>query len=168
MPIAETLAATAAIAEVILVVSLAWATQQAIYDLLTQDATITELTEQADGTAGVWEFTPTDPNASYPHITFQEVTAQHADTFGRGGKNMLWDINVWSTQPGESETTTIFDRITTILEQGWGNASPLSYDGVNFIMVHEESGPRPLPDPNKGIRRMNATYRIIAQQSTTP
>jgi hypothetical protein len=142
--------------------NLSWATQTAIQTLLSNDCDIISLTAQEDGSAGVWNY-EADPNAMFPYITFQQATSQFFDTLGHMGKDMLWDVNVWSNQPGESETTNIFDRITTILNQSPTNPTPLSYDGVNFAMVHEATGPRPIPDPEKGIRRMTATYRIKAQ-----
>ena len=147
--------------------SVIWATQTAILELLANDSQIIALTEQEDGNAGVWNYEPAE-KASMPYILFQQVSATCADTFGRHGKNMLWDVSVFSSEAGESETTAIFDRIQTILEESYVTPHPLTYDGVNFALVHEETGPRPIQDPNKGVRRMTATYRIIAQDDVTP
>ncbi len=143
---------------------LTWATQTAIQSLLSEDAGIIELTAQEDGSAGVWNYEAA-PNALLPYIVFDEVSATHFETFGRMGKNMLWDISVYSAQPGESETSNIFSQITAILSESTANPHPLSYDNVNFAMVHEITGPMPIPDPEKGIRRLVATYRIIAQEA---
>ena len=100
-----------------------WPLQQAIYGVLTADATLMALI------SGVYDFVPA--GAEYPYIAIGDAKGQDASSLGSPGMKYGIILNVYSQQGGRKEAAAIIDRAYTLL-----NGANLSVSGQTLVYLH--------------------------------
>ena len=131
-----------------------WTTQQAIYSLLTGDATLTALL------TGVYDKAPEGP--AFPYIDIGDGDEIPFRTFGAtGGHETFKTLRIYTqddvTKTGFKEGLTIYDRVNTLLD-----CYALSVSGVSTVLCQFEDVIQ-LVESDGVTRQVAVTYRIVTQ-----
>lgn len=129
--------------------------QDAIHDRLTGDVTLAALIP-----GGVRDHAP--KGTAYPYIAIGDATERPFRTFGRGGHEAVFTLDVWGEKRGFKDLQAIVDRATTILE-----ATPLVVAGHAFVYCNFEDAIQlrdPVDDEHER-RHIVARYRVITQDT---
>ena len=127
--------------------------QEAVYALLTGDATLTAKV------TGVFDTVPDGQSA--PYITIGDATELPFDTFGKDGHDQTLTIHIWSTSTeGYSEAYDILDTLTTLLED-----TALVVAGHQTVMVNSVDVNSFREDDQRRTRHVAARFRVIVQDN---
>lgn len=84
--------------------------QQAIYQLLSADATLTALV------SGVYDFVP--PDAAFPYVAIGDVTSRDWSTKTSSGSQLQFVLHVYGKEGGRKSVVEIMERLHGLLHQG--------------------------------------------------
>lgn len=125
------------------------AVQTAIYEKLSQDATLS-------GMAGVYDHVPED--AEHPYVEIGETTQTADNTLDGFGRQQVVTLHVWSKHRGFKEALQIEDRLTELLDH-----QPLTLSGFDHVFTKFEFG-QTLKDPDPEIRHVVFRLRVATEQ----
>ena len=90
-----------------------WAVQKAVFQVLSGDTVLPTL--GFNGVAvGLYDFVP--QNTEPPYVQIGEMISEiPGDYYNQPITNQIWQIHIWSKQPGMSEAKQIMDRVDALL-----------------------------------------------------
>lgn len=141
------------------------ALQQAVYNVLSGDATLTAAlsaawTDSLGGIAPIFSDVPqenADDNSFYPFISFAPASHLPWDDKDTLGGEAVWMVNAWTRSGDFYEGDTIAERVKTLLHR-----QSLTIAGATHILTQFE-GLDPTLDPDGETRRHMLTFRVIYQ-----
>ena len=101
--------------------------QQAIYQLLSTDSTLSSLV------TGVYDHVPA--GTALPYITIGDATSRDWSTKTSSGSQLLFTIHAYSAEGGRKQVTDIMTRVYDLLHQG-----TLSLTSHTLVAVRFELG----------------------------
>ncbi|MGH3780701.1 MAG: DUF3168 domain-containing protein [Pseudonocardiaceae bacterium] len=123
------------------------ALQEAVYALLTADATLSALI------TGVFDEVTT--TARPPYIVLADVMEQASEAHDRSGVDLTLTIDIWSTYRGYKECAAINDEVLRLLHRP---TPPLIVAGFVNVSIFNESS-QFMRDPDPDLRRCITRYR---------
>lgn len=126
------------------------AVQEAVYGVLTGDATLTDLIE------GVFDEVP--EGTAYPYVTIGEALEQPANSHDRYGRETVLTLHVWTDTRGFSKATGITSRLVSLLDH-----QPLTIVGHHHVATRYEFS-QTLRDPEPHVRHIPIRFRVITEQ----
>lgn len=127
----------------------AWALQQAIYDVMTNDAAII-----ASDVTGVFDDVDEDYD-DFPYITIGEDNIVERDTDQTEGYTASITIHIWSREKSQKEVKVLQGLVYTALHR-----VPLTITGFNCILCRQ-TDQLSLRDPDGQTRHGVQTYELI-------
>lgn len=112
-----------------------YAAQKAIYDVLTEDATLSGVI------TGVYDFVPA--GTDYPYIVFGNSRVTDYSTVSTRGFQQALDIKVYSRARGRKEVTDIMECVYTLLHETTPPADTYTITQLRFSgsdVVREKDG----------------------------
>lgn len=127
-----------------------WPIQQAVFNTLSNDATLANLV------TGVFDDAP--ENQAYPYVVIGDGTEIPFRTFGRDGSDTTITLHIWSDYGGYREALQILNQVNSLLD---GQAIAVAgYDQV--YLLYEQGDP--MRDPGGILRHIPARYRMVVQK----
>ncbi|MEV4672166.1 DUF3168 domain-containing protein [Actinomadura sp. NPDC049382] len=124
--------------------------QEAVYDVLTGDATLTGLIE------GVFDEIP--EGTPYPYVVIGEALEQPDNSHDRFGRQTVLTLHVWTDYRGFSKATEITSRLVSLLDH-----QPLTIPGHHHVSTRYEFS-QTLRDPEPHVRHIPIRFRVITEQ----
>jgi hypothetical protein len=124
--------------------------QQAVYDLLTGDTTLTGLV------VGVFDEVP--EGTAYPYVTLGEAIEQPDGAHDRFGRQTVLTLHVWTNTRGFTDGEAIASRLISLLDH-----QPLTIDGHHHVVTRYEFS-QTLRDPEPHVRHIPIRFRVITEQ----
>jgi hypothetical protein len=124
------------------------ALQEAVFDALSADATLTTLL----GGARVYDGAPRNAEAPYVHLG--EATARDWSTATEAGTEVAFAVVAWSREPGRKEALAIADRVVALLHD-----VALTVSGhrlVNLRHLTTETAREEKPQGRRAVARFRA------------
>jgi hypothetical protein len=128
------------------------ALQEAVFALLSADATLTTLL----GGPKVFDGAPRNAEAPYVHLG--EANARDWSTATEAGTEVSFAVIAWSRQPGRSEALSIAARVEALLHD-----AALDVDGfrlVNLRHVGTETARDEKPEGRRAVARFRARVEV--------
>lgn len=122
--------------------------QQAIYSVLSADATLTALT-------AIYDFVP--DGAGFPYVSIGEATEVPDDTHEHPGHQVTCTLHVWSRASGFTEALTILQSLHRLLDDV---QFPLA---VGTVVWSRSEFVQTLRDPDGITRHVPVRYRVWTQ-----
>lgn len=91
-----------------------WAVQDAVYDVLSADATLETLLGGTPSAPKVYDEVP--GNTTFPYVVMGDATETREDTIGKWRKSVTLGIEAWSRYEGWKNLEQIVDRIAILLD----------------------------------------------------
>lgn len=124
--------------------------QEAVYDVLSADATLAALI------TGVFDEVP--EGTAYPYVVIGEALEQPDNAHDRFGRQTVETLHVWSDHRGFSDATSIASRVIALLDH-----QPLTIAGRHHVVTRYEFS-QALRDPDKpGLRHIPIRFRILTE-----
>lgn len=126
--------------------------QQAIYSVLTGDATLMGLV------TGVFDFVP--EGTAYAYVTLGEVITTPENRHRGFGRSVVETLHIWTRERGFAGALAIEDRITQLLDH-----QPLTLTGHHTVSVRYEFSQTLIdPEPPGDIRHIPLRFRVETEQ----
>lgn len=126
--------------------------QQAVYQVLTGDSTLSALID------AVYDRAP--QGSPFPYITLGEMDISDWSTKTSTGTEILLNIHIWSRSGGRKETADISDRVYRLLHQ-----ASLSVSGQVLVQIRYLSSDIHLEDDGityQGVMRFRSLLEATA------
>lgn len=130
--------------------SAAFPIQQAIYNILTNDAILMSKVK------GVYDEVP--ETQAFPYITIGEMTSGPFRTFSRFGEETTITLHIWSRYRGFKEAALILDDMNRLLAD-----KEVAIPGFDVVACYYEFS-ETLRDPDGQTRHIPVRYRIQLQK----
>lgn len=124
----------------------AWPLQVAIVEKLRAHAPLTDLV------TGIYDDVP--DTAPFPYVSLGSIVEFEEDSHTQRGLNVSAVLHIWSSYPGNKETSAILSAVCDALDR-----QPLTVPGWTDVSI-AMSQANTSSDPNPDIRHMNATFRV--------
>lgn len=120
--------------------------QQALYDVLTGDATL------MDDVEGVFDHVP--DGTQFPYVTLGAATAIPRGAHDRYGRRVTETLHVWSAYHGWAEAQTIVGHLLRLLDH-----QTLTVTGHTFVSLRHEQTVS-MQDPDDDLRHIAVRFAI--------
>ena len=134
--------------------------QAAVYTLLVADTGVGGLfATGAPLINAVYDQGSVLEGATYPYISFADMSSRRWGTFGRDGEDLEMTIDIWTKERGFKTAGVILNRLNVLI----GNAK-LTVAGYQLARCLYDRYSR-IGDPEEDIEHVVAVYRVWLQES---